>query len=144
MNLTSRIIPSVVVRENEAPNDTVSTLSTLSSRPLSSTSSYMPSGGPAFYVIFLQYFWYCVFEGQPRSPPIAITTHFSILNLFCHSFITHSFDVPKPAEHNEIKLKFVNETFRHTSINKRGGILSWNPCYNSFDIRKAPLLQQLF
>ena len=42
-----------------------------------------PPGSPhAFYVTFLQYLWYCVFEGQPRSPNIYLTTHFSTITLF--------------------------------------------------------------
>ena len=73
----------------------------LSPRPLSSTSSYMLSGGvlmlfpsPSSCIFDTMFF-----EGQLRSPSSSLTTHFSIINIFCHSFITYSIDVPNPAEH---------------------------------------------
>ena len=99
LSLTSRFNSEGVVRKNGAPNATVSTyhFHLVHCHQLLHTC---PRVGPHdFYVTFLQYLWYCVLEGQTRSPPTSLTAHFSILHLFCYSFITHSFDVPKSAEH---------------------------------------------
>ena len=81
--LTSRFIPSGVVRENGAPSATVSTyLFRLfhCHQPLHTC----PPGGPrALYVTFLQYLWHCVFEGQPRPPPTSLTAHLPLSSILC-------------------------------------------------------------
>ena len=77
--LTSRFFPKGEVRENDAPNATVSTYLfrfVHSHQPLHTC----PPGSPrAFYMTFLQYLLYCVFKCQPRS---LLTTHFSLLIFF--------------------------------------------------------------
>ena len=78
----------------------------ISPRPLSLIFSYRPSGESFRSYIFtgplssiLDTVFPKVNRGQPRSPSTSLTAHFSVLHLFCHSFITQSFDVFKPAEH---------------------------------------------
>lgn len=72
--LASYCLPSGVIREAESERQR-SLHSVHCHQPLDTC----PPGGPrAFYVTFLQYIWYCEF--QPRSPPISLTAHFSIMN----------------------------------------------------------------
>ena len=64
--------------------------------PSEGSSGFLRDGPHAFY---LQYLWYCVFEGQPRSNPpsdvpksaehVLLRSHRDILASTCHSFSIH-------------------------------------------------------
>ena len=48
-----------------------------------------------FYVTFVQHDRYCVFVDEPKSLFAYLTNYSVLINLFCHSFITHLLDLPK-------------------------------------------------
>ena len=95
-NLASRCIPSEVVRENGAPKATNSTY--LFRLVINFFIQALPH---AFYVLSSSIFD-TLFSKVNRGLPLSLLPlifPFSVMNVLYHSFLIHSFDMPKLAAH---------------------------------------------